>query len=205
MSTTASQSDSCGPESENENYAPEGVPFVDWSEFNENRWKYVGETQPEPESDITDVDTQNGTAIRYDLDCQAGSDKWHRFKWLSEHNSGLRNGEWVNQGYNTHLLNEHLIWSLITQLGLNPRYQQEAASLFLSLNPGKFGVDAGIVAYCTCAVVIHRAEENERKCHPSVKNIDPEFERIAECEGYRQKDQISIYNKIAQAKEKYQG
>jgi len=32
--------------------------------------------------------------------------------------------------------------------------------------------------------------------------MDPEFERIAECEGYREKDLISIYNKIAQATEK---
>ncbi|GAA5431532.1 hypothetical protein Hjap01_00990 [Haloarcula japonica] len=35
--------------------------------------------------------------------------------------------------------------------------------------------------------------------------MDSELERIAEYEGYRQKDLISIYNKIVQAKEKYQG
>jgi hypothetical protein len=203
MSTTASQSDSCGPESENENYAPEGVPFVDWSEFNENRWKYVGETQPLPESDITDVDANNETIIRYDK--IADINKRKRFKWLSEHNTGLRNGEWINQGYLTHELNEHLIGALTGQLDLNPRYQQEATGLFMSLNLGRFGVNAGIVAYCVCAVVVHQTEDNKRNCHPSSRDIDPIFERIAECEGYRQKDLISIYNKIAQTKEKYQG
>jgi len=179
------------------------MDFVDCSNFKKNRWKYVGETQPEPESDITDVDTQNATIIRHgdiiDLD------KRKKFKLLSEYNTGLRNRKWTNQGYTTDLLNRHLIWALIGQLGLNPRYQQEAVGLFLNLNLGKFGVNAGIVAYCTCAVVVHGSKENERKCHPSVKDMDPEFERIAECEGYREKDLISIYNKIAQATEKYQG
>jgi len=196
MSVTATQSDG---------YAPESQQFVEWTDFNENRWKYVGETKLRSESDITDVDTQNATVIRYDIDCQDGSDRWKRFKWLSEHNSGLRNGDWTNQNYNTHLLNEHLIWSLITQLDLNPRYQQEAASLFLSLDPRKFGIDVRMVAYCTCAVVIHSAEDNKRDCHPSVQGMDPRFQRIAECEGYRDKDLISIYNKISQATEKYQG
>lgn len=194
MNATAAQSDG---------YAPESQRFVEWSDFNEKRWKYVGETQPVPESDITDVDTQNATIIRYDK--IADFEKRKKFKRLSEFNTGLRNGKWTNQDYNTHLINEHLIWSLICQLDINPRYQQEAAGLFMSLNLRKFGVNAGVVAYCVCAVVVHRTEENERNCHPSMKNIDPEFERIAECEGYRQGDLISIYNKIAQSKRKYQG
>lgn len=203
MSATASQSDSCSPESKNGNYAPEGMDFIDWSNFNENRWKYIGETQPVPESDITDVDAGNATIIRYDK--VTDINKREKFKWLSEHNTGLRNGEWINQGYLIHELNKHLIEALSGQLDLNPRYQQEAIGLFMSLNLGKFGVHAGIVAYCVCAVVVHRDGDNERDCHPSANDIDPEFERIAECEGYRQKDLISIYNKIAQAKEKYQG
>jgi hypothetical protein len=190
-------------ETQSGGYAPESQRFVEWSDFNENRWKYVGETQPIPKSDITDVDTANETIIRYDK--ISDFDKREKFKWLSEHNSGLRNGTWVNQNYNTYLLNNHLIWALIGQLDLNPCYHQEAASLFLSLNPGKFGVDAGIVAYCVCAVVVHRDGDNTRDCHPSAGDLDPEFEQIAECEGYRQKDLVSIYNKIAQAKEKYQG
>lgn len=184
-------------------YAPEGMRFVDWSNFNENHRKYVGETQPVPESDITDVDTQNATIIKYGE--ITDFDKRKKFKRLSEFNTGLRNGKWTNQDYNTHLLNEHLIWSFIGQLDLNLRYQQEVAGLFLSLNPGKFGVDIGIVAYCACAVVVHGKEGVNRNCHPSVKEMDSEFERVAECEGYQEKELISIYNKIAQAKEKYQG
>lgn len=189
-------------ETQSGGYAPESQRFVEWSDFNENRWKYVGETQPMPESDITDVDTQNATTIKYDE--IADLDKRKKFKMLSQYNTGLRNRKWTNQNYTTDILNRHLIWALIGQLDLNPRYQQEAASLYLSLNPGKFGVNADLVAYCTCVVIIHSAEDNDRKCHPSVKNMDSEFQRIAECEGYRQKDLISIYNKIAQAKAKYQ-
>jgi hypothetical protein len=194
MSATATQSGG---------YAPESQRFVDWSNFNEKPWRYVEGGISPPDTDITDVDTQNATAIRYDKDCRQNIDKRKKFERLSEYNSGLRNGKWVNQGYNTHLLNEHLIWSLISQLDLNPRYHQEAASLFLSLDLSKFGVDAGIVAYCTCAVVVHRAEQNERDCHPSVKDIDSKFQMISECEGYRKKDLISIYNKISQSTDKY--
>lgn len=194
MSTTETQSGG---------YTSESQRFIEWSDFNEKRWKYVGETRPMPTSDITDVDAENETVIRHDEITDYHKRK--KFKRLSEYNTGLRNWRWTNQGYNTYLLNNHLIGALIGQLDLNPRYQQEAEGLFMSLNLGKFGVNAGIVAYCVCAVVVHRDEKNKRECHPSVSDIDPEFEEIAEREGYRQKDLISIYNKIAQAKEKYQG
>ncbi|SEO66876.1 hypothetical protein SAMN05216388_101697 [Halorientalis persicus] len=195
MSVTTTQSDG---------YAPESQRFVDWSNFKENRWKYVGETQPVPEPNIWTPDHSNATVIRYDKDCQQDPKKRKKFKRLSEYNSGLRNGKWTNQDYNTYLLNEHLIWSLITQLDLNPRYQQKAAGLFHSFNLQKFGVSANIVAYCTCAVVVHQAD-NERNCHPWSKNRDSEFEKIASCEGYQEKELISIYNKISQTPEKYQG
>ncbi|EMA34392.1 hypothetical protein C444_02616 [Haloarcula japonica DSM 6131] len=40
-----------------------------------------------------------------------------------------------------------MIEALSGQLGLNPRYQQEAVGLFMRLNLVKFGVNACIVAY----------------------------------------------------------
>jgi len=77
MSATATQSGGYNSRGQSRNYAPDGMDFVDCSNFKKNRWKYVGETQPEPESDITDVDTQNATIIRHgdiiDLDKRKSS------------------------------------------------------------------------------------------------------------------------------------
>ncbi|MFC7204708.1 hypothetical protein ACFQJC_14405 [Haloferax namakaokahaiae] len=197
MSATTTQSDG---------YAPESQPFIEWSDFNENREKYTGIICEEAEPDIWNPDTQNATTIRYDIDCIDGSLAREKFKRLSQYNTGLRVGrKWTNDRYNTNLLNRHLIQALASQLDLNPRFQREAERLFLSLDLSRFGIDARAVAYTVCMVVVHSSEDNTRACHPSVKDVDSEFERIAECEGFREGSLISLYNKVAQSGGKFRG
>lgn len=197
MSTTATQSGG---------YAPESQRFVEWSDFNENRWKYVGETVETPEPDIWNPDTNNATTIRYDLDCRSGSRRWKRFKRLSEYNTGLRSGrKWTNQEYTTNLLNRHLIQALASQLDLHPRYQREAERLFMGLDLRQFGTNAGIVAFSACSVAVHSSESNERECHPCMKSgdIDSLFEQVKQDERYRRDELISLYNKLTQSIKNY--
>ena len=186
----------------------ESAPFVDWSEYNENRWRYEGDPKPAPEPDISNPDAQNATTIRYDIDCQHDPEKQRKYKRLSEYNSGLRIGrKWTNDGYNTNLLNQHLIQALASQVGLNPQYKRKAENLFLGFNLQKFGTDAATVAFCTCIAVVGNSEGNDRKCHPCVpdEKMDREFKRVARNEGYRKGELISLYNKVTQAEDKYRG
>ncbi|NHN57488.1 MULTISPECIES: hypothetical protein [Halorussus] len=186
----------------------ESTPFVEWSKYNENRWRYEGDPKPASESDIYNPDAQNATTIRYDIDCKHDPEQRRKYKRLSEYNSGLRNGrKWTNDRYNTNLLNRHLIQAIASQVGLNPCYKREAERLFLGFNLRKFGTDAGTVAFCTCIAVVENSEENERKCHPCVpdEKMDLEFKRVARAEGYQKGELISLYNKVTQAKDKYRG
>lgn len=186
----------------------ESVPFVEWSEFNDDRWRYEGDPAEVPEPDIWNPDAQNATTIRYDIDCRHDLEKRRKYKRLSEYNSGLRNGpKWTNDGYNTNLLNRHLIRSLASQVGLNSRYKREAESLFLGFNLQRFGTDAATVAFCTCIAVVEKSEENERKCHPCLpdEKMDSEFKRVSDAEGYQTGELVSLYNKVTQARDKYRG
>ncbi|UPV98775.1 hypothetical protein M0R88_09545 [Halorussus gelatinilyticus] len=199
MSTTASNSGGSRVES---------APFVEWSKYNENRWRYEGDPKSASESDIYNPDAQNATTIRYDINYRDDPEKRRKYKRLSEYNSGLKNGpKWTNDEYNTYLVNQHLIRALASQVGLNPRYKREAERLFLRFDLQKFGTDAATVAFCTCVAVVKNSEENDRKCHPCVpdKKMDPEFRRVASAEDYRKGELISLYNKVTQAKDKYWG
>lgn len=193
MSTTATKSGG---------YAPESQRFVEWSDFNENRWRYAGETIDKPKPNVSNPDTQNATVIRYDIDCRHDSKNRRKYKLLSEYNTGLRTGRGrINDNYNTNSLNRHLIQALASQLDLNPRFQREVERRFLSLDHQRFGTDINAVALAVCAAVIHGSGHNERDAHPSAKDLDPEFEKVGE--GYREKILISLYNKIVQAGDKY--
>jgi len=197
MSTTATQSGG---------YAPESQRFVEWSNFNEKRWKYVGEAVETSETNIWSPDTNNAMTIRYDLDCRSGSQRWKRFKRLSEYNTGLRNGrKWTNQEYNTNLLNRHLIQALASQLDLHPRYQREAERLFMGLDLRKFGMNASIVALSACSAVVHSSERNERECHPCMQSGDIHslFEQVKQNERYQRDHLVSLYNKLTQSIRSY--
>lgn len=186
----------------------ESAPFVEWSKYNENRWRYEGDPEEAPEPDIWNPDAQNATTIRYDIDCRHDPEKRSKYKRLSKYNSGLKNGpKWTNDEYNKYLVNQHLIRALASQVGLNPRLKREAERLFLGFNLQKFGTDAAPVAFCTCVAVVENSEENDRKCHPCVpdEKMDSEFKRVARAEGYQKGELISLYNKVTQAKDKYWG
>ena len=198
MSTDSRKGNSIAIESE-------PLVFTDWSIYTRNKWRYKSSTVEQPNRDITQVDTENGSTIIYDKDCKDDPVKREKYKRLSEYNTGLRNREWTNDSYTVALTNKYLIEALSSQLDMNIWYRKQAKNLFTSLDLQEFGYQAELVALVVCMTLIHQNDDNIRECHPAIREEDQDekFGEITKSLGYRKKDIIKVYNRIVQNQDRY--
>ena len=121
------------------------------------------------------------------------------YQHLDQIDAGQKNGyTWWNQKYFTHLANRDLIAILSDNLNLLPHQKQLASDYFLSQDLRKWGIRKELVAWATCAYIVHSDEIDERKCHPRTKLEDAEgiFFEAAYSLDLFMKDRERTYHKV---------
>jgi hypothetical protein len=157
-------------------------------------------------------DTNNATEIDYDGKWSSDSghehwpadfrysDKVSYYEHLNDLNCGRKNGgTWWNQKYFTSLSNVRLIETLSSQFELLPRQAIRAKSFFLSQNLQYWGIKKTLVAWATCAYVIHSDEADVRRCHPLAVIEDNEEDRFWELTydlDFSKRNRIKTYHKV---------
>lgn len=157
-------------------------------------------------SDLTNCDTNNATYIGFS-DWHGGTwstgyypaNKYEYYRHLNAINSGLKNGhQWQNSSYRTYELNRSLIQCLSDQLRLADWEINKAVQTFDALQRSNMGLSSELVAFTTCANLVHRLDDN-REYHPRTKpeDRDPFFEQCREDLGITHEEFQSVYGKIA--------
>ncbi|WP_144049894.1 hypothetical protein [Halorubrum ezzemoulense] len=157
-------------------------------------------------SELTDCDTNNATDIGY-KNWSGGNwpsgylpeNKEDYYRHLNAINSGLKNGhKWQNSSYRTYELNRNLIQCLSDQLQLANWEIKKAAQIFDALQRSNMGLSSELVAFTTCANLVHRLDDN-REYHPQTKPEDRDsfFERCRKDLGITRDQFQSTYGKIA--------
>ncbi|TKX76677.1 hypothetical protein EXE53_30570 [Halorubrum sp. SD626R] len=160
-------------------------------------------------SDLTNCDTNNATYIGFS-DWNGGTwssgylpeNKQDYYRHLNAINSGLKNGhKWQNSSYRTYELNRGLIQCLSDQLRLDGWEVKKAAQTFDALQRSNMGLSSELVAFTTCANLVHRLDDN-RDYHPRTnpEDRDPFFEQCRGDLGITHDEFQSVYGKIAHKK-----
>lgn len=157
-------------------------------------------------SDLTNCDTNNATSIGF-KNWEGGTwpsgylpeSKRGYYRHLDAINSGRRNGHnWRNSNYQTYELNRNLIQCLSDQLRLDSWEIKKAAQIFDALQRSNMGLSSELVAFATCANLVHRLDDN-REYHPRTKpeDRDPFFEQCRKELGITHAEFQSVYGKVA--------
>lgn len=132
---------------------------------------------------LAKCDTNNATRIGWDK--WKGDGKWPAdyrpenkksyYCHLDRHNSGLQNGhKWQNKSYKTYELNRNLIQCMSGKLRLDNWEVKRAVQLFDGLQRSYMGISSKVVAFSTCAYLVHQ-HDNNRKCHPQTKPEERDY------------------------------
>lgn len=140
-------------------------------------------TNSHPYSGLEKCDTNNATRIGW-------NDWWDNGKWPADYrpenkqdyyqyldrlNSGLQNGrKHQNSSYETYALNRNLIQCISDKLRMNSWEIKRAIKVFDGLQRSGMGISSKIVAFSTCAYLIHEYDSN-RQYHPQTKNEDQDY------------------------------
>jgi len=148
-------------------------------------------TNPATATGIATPDTSRETFIGWNLDDGRNrpTNKWNRevagryrqadslyrkyerfYEHLDQVDAGLKNGPaWWNQAYFTVWTNRDLISILARNLELLPHQQNKAKRYFLQQDLRRWGIRKELVAWATCAYVVHSDEKDKRRSYPSIK------------------------------------
>lgn len=158
-------------------------------------------------SHLVDCDTSNATTIFWQDWPDHGdwpadyvpTNKRAYYRQLDRYNSGLQNGpNRQNKSYNTFKMNRALIECMSEPLRLEGWQIKRATHLFDGLQRSNTGRLSRVVAFCTCAYVVHNFDDR-RKCHPQmgVENRDTYFEEVREDYNISRKHFNRAYGQIA--------
>ena len=191
-------------QTETKNQGDEFQPeFVDWRELNQDSYNKYWSTENILKhfgNDLDSPDTNNATVIRYDLDCKPKHSKeFKKWKRLALYNTGAMNLGWGNDPYLTYQTNSHMIDGLMDKLEMTPLQRGKAYLYFMGLNLGEEGLNAELMAFCVCAVILHQ-DGSGRSYHPNQleENKDPVFVEMADKLGLKEKAISSVYRDLEQ-------
>lgn len=141
-------------------------------------------------SNLTNCDTNNATRIGHNK--WSGDGRWpadfcppnkkEYYQHLDRINSGQQNGHnWQNKAYNTYTMNRDLIQCMTDKLRLDQWEVKKAIQWFDGLQRSNMGIKSRVVAFTTCAYLVHRLDDS-RVYHPQTKleNRDYFFEKCRE-------------------------
>ncbi|WP_224268649.1 hypothetical protein [Haloprofundus salinisoli] len=120
-------------------------------------------------------------------------DKESYFKMLGEIHRGEKNGpKWEHSELKTYRLRVYLVENIGERLNLTSLQIDRAKARATNVDAEKFGKKLELVAFCSCAYVVHRDENTpyaaERKYHPNCAESDEIFNQVALEFGLRQHD-----------------
>lgn len=164
---------------------------------------HLGQPQPHTETrlgcnEYCDNWTRSDAAEYWPAD-YLYSRKGKHYQHLSEIDAGLKNGyTWWNQPYFTYLENRDLIEILAGNLRLTIRQRRQAVRYFLAQDLQRWGLRKELVAWATCAYIVHSDEVDPRRCHPLTKEEDSDdlFLEAAYSLDLRPKPRHQTYCKI---------
>ena len=156
---------------------------------------------------LTKPDTNNATYIgwqkideeEYWLADHLPRSKKKYWEFLNQVNSGLRNGKWWNDTYETYRTNRDLILNLTSHLYMRPPQRARATNLITRLDLQKLGLQAELVAFCICAYVVHDTEKDPRCGYPAkgqMENVTDELRSMQKSLGITNKQFRSTYAKV---------
>lgn len=153
------------------------------------------EREPEP---IVSPDTENATKFHPD---EASPEQRDQYRRLERYNSGLYNGDWVDQEQVRRITNLACFDAISSQLELTNYQKRRGRELFDRLNLRRFGHPVEMIAFVVCMYV---AREDGRLYHPkrAYRNNDPVFFQIAERLGFRLSLIDSCFNRVSEAIER---
>lgn len=164
-------------------------------------------TDRHPYSGLERCDTNNATRIGWD-DWQGSwnwtvdfplEDKRSYHRYLDRINSGRQNGrERQNKSYNTYEINRNLIQCISDKLRMDSWEIKRAIKIFDGIQRGNTGMSSKIVAFTTCAYLIHEYDSS-RQYHPQTKNEDRDYflDKCREEFGISHNSFESMYGKIS--------
>lgn len=108
----------------------------------------------------------------------AKRDYWRH---MSKLDKGIKKGcSWFDGSLITHFHNRDLIQLLTDALELRPMQATRAKDYFLAQDLRRWGIRKELVAWATCAYIVHSDRRDGRKCHPEVdKDADELFIDLA--------------------------
>ncbi len=155
--------------------------FSDWSAKQNRPWLTNTELIELLEYSLTKPDTNNATRIHDISNVNSNSYNSEKYKHLDAYNSGIQNLKWNNEEYITYQLNSHLIKSLSAQLDLTKKQCERSYRWFMEIDLQTCGVKAELVAFCVCALSVHRDDTNRTYHYNQRKeHQDSLFSDIAE-------------------------
>ena len=127
------------------------------------------------------------------------SRKGRFYQHLDDISAGRKNGyTWWNQPYFTFLENRDLIDILAGNLDLTQRQKRRAIRYFLDQDLQRWGIRKELVAWATCAYIVHSDENDPRRCHPLTKpdRNDGLFLEAAYSLDLSKKNRLKTYCKV---------
>lgn len=174
----------------------EKLCFIDWSQREAESQPSLHEVVQNSGNPIAEPEPNNATKLYELSDFSDGNLCEKRWKKLDKYNSGISNCIWTNSPYNTFLLNRHHILALTSQLDLNKSQRQRVYNRFMQLELSEWGVSADLIAFCVCAVTVHK-DDTIRSYHynQADENKDDLFVQIAESLGLHESSIRKFYSK----------
>ena len=150
------------------------------------------ESDPDSEP-LTNPDTDNATHFNYQ---EAPDDQEGHYRKLHQYNTGMRNGEWIDQELGRKIDALNLYDCISSTLELTPYQKERGRHLVDRINIRKIGNDTKAVILCLCAIVVR---EDGRIYHPnrSNQNNDPFFITFAQQLTLSEAALKSCYNRVA--------
>lgn len=121
------------------------------------------------------------------------------YRHLDDINAGRKNGPtWWNQPCFTYSENKDLIEILAGHLELTICQKERAVQYFLHQDLQMWGLRKELVAWATCAYIVHSDEQDVRQCHPLTKldRSDGLFLKAAYHLDLSKKDRLKTYGKV---------
>lgn len=152
-------------------------------------------------------DTNNATYIGWDeiseseywLADTIPRSKRKYWEYQNQVNSGLRNGTWWNDPYETYRTNRDLILNLTSHVHMRSQQRTRALDLITRFDLQKLGLRAELVAFCICAYVVHETEKDPRCGYPTkgqMENVTDELRSMQDSLGITDRQFQSTYGKV---------
>lgn len=125
----------------------------------------------------------------------AKRDYWRHMSKLDQ---GIKKGRsWFDGSLITNFHNSDLIRLFTDVLELRPVQAKRVEDYFLAQDLRRWGIRKELVAWATCAYVVHSDDRDERRCHPEVtKDADESFLDLAFDLDLTHRDCRKTYGKV---------